>query len=181
MSWETNLVLAVRTLVNDLGSTQQFSDSTIERAIVVGGLMVANEYNFSTDYTFDLSTPDLSPDPTDTDTLDNIANALFILKASCILNINSYQGAISGGTIGIRVKEAESEIDTTGSTKGYDSILKNGPCMSYQNMLHKLTTDKSMGLGQAILTPYSDGTSEYTRAGANGIWNIRNFFDNFWG
>jgi hypothetical protein len=158
-----------RHLIGDLSDTPTYDDSRIQQAVVVAGLISAQEYPFDTEYTFDLDEIDISPDPTNTATLDRSAMALFTLKAACMLNMNSYQSAV--GT-GIRVRDGDSEVDTTGSFKGYKDILEIGPCASYTKLLNKLSQNKSMNAGKAISTPASTDFS--------GFWgreSIADFFD----
>src|SRR4051812_44108982 len=110
MAWEDTLVVMVRNLIGDLGTVPVYSDERIQSAIITSGLIVSQEYIFNVAYIFDLSTPDMTPDPTETDTLDPIAVGLFTLKAACLLNTNSYQTALGGG---IKVRDGDSEVDTT--------------------------------------------------------------------
>src|SRR5688500_10715162 len=126
MAWQDTMVPMVRVLIGDDTDTQRYESSRIEMAIVTAGLIVAQEYPFKTAYTFDLSLPEVLPDPTVI--LDSEAVALFTLKAACLLNLNTYQTAV--GT-GIRVKDGDSEVDTTGALRGYADIMRLGPCASY--------------------------------------------------
>jgi hypothetical protein len=169
MAWETTLTLIVRHLINDI-SASAYTDSRIQQAISVAGLIVAQEFDFNTEYTFDISTPDISPDPTETSTLDTVAMALFSLKAACMLTVNSYQNAI--GT-GIKVRDGDSEVDTTGSFKGYKDILEIGPCSSYQKLLKERTFRASMNRGKAIMSPFTHEDFMLT-----GHSSVSRLFDN---
>jgi hypothetical protein len=175
MAWQDILIPMVRNLIGDLSDTPTYEDERIEQAIVTAGLIVSQEYPFQTTYTFDFSTPDLIPDPTETDTLDNAAVALFSLKAACILSMNSYQLAVGRG---IRVRDGDSEVDTTGSFKGYADIIANGPCASYTKLLLSLSTKRGMNLGKAVVSPSSSG-DQWGNRGYNGIWHIRSFWDSW--
>jgi hypothetical protein len=75
-----------------------------------------------------------------------------------MLNLNSYQNAV--GT-GIRVRDGDSEVDTTSGFKGYKDILDNGPCAAYKKLLEKLRFEKSMNLGRAVTSPASTDFSGY--------------------
>lgn len=167
MAWNTTLVTMVRHLIGDLEITPKYSDARIQMSIVVAGSLAAQDYSFDIDYTFDFDTPNISPDPT----LDKEAMALFSLKAACILNLNNYQTAV--GTA-IKVRDGDSQIDTTGSFGGYRDILTLGPCASYTKLLNTLKQNNSMLAGRAVISP---GTSE--EAISYGRNHIHNFFDYF--
>jgi hypothetical protein len=153
MAWETVLTTMVRNLISDMDEDNQtYTDGRIQECIVVAGLIVAQEYNFSINYTFDIDEVIISPDPTLTATLDTTAMGLFSLKAACILNMSSYQGAV--GT-GIRVRDGTSEIDTTSGFKGWDSIIANGPCATYKALLKTRMFKDSMNRGKAVMGPLS--------------------------
>lgn len=170
--WSTTLTTMVRHLVNDTTETYEFSDDKVKTSIIVAGILVSQEYNFSTSYTFDLSPLDISPDPTVTATYDGPAVALISLKASCMLTMDRYQGAVKDG-IGVSISEGDSSVSTTGQFKGYSDILSKGPCASYQSLLKKLSGEKSMNIGRAVMTPFShtDMLAPYGY--------VRDFFDSF--
>ncbi len=171
-NWKTILTIIVRNLINDTAATT-FTDERIHTAIAVAGLIVAQEYAFDVTYVFDLQAPEITPDPTVAATYDPVASALFSLKAACILNTNAYQSAVGKG---IKVRDGDSEVDTTGSFKGYKDIIEVGPCGSYTKLLKQMTLNKGFGMGRAIFSPVSTGTS-----GGNGIWHIRGFYDSMLG
>ncbi len=152
MSWKTTLTIIVRNLINDTGATQTYTDAKIQQAIVVAGLISAQEYSYSNSYTFDIDNIEITPDPTNSSTLDSVAMALFSLKAACLFNINSYQSAASAG---IRVKDGDSEVDTTSGYGGWKSIIQNGPCLSYKQLLEERRYKRSMLSGKAIMSPFS--------------------------
>jgi hypothetical protein len=165
-NWETVLTTIVRSLINDPdGAT--YSDERVQTSIVVAGLIVAQEAQLDYAYTFDLLVPDIIPDPVEIN--DSVAVALFGLKAACILNTNSYQSAVGKG---IKVRDGDSEVDTTGTFKGYSDIIAIGPCGSYTKLLKQITLNKGFGTGKAVFSPVATGMP-----GPNGIWHIRSLYD----
>ena len=169
MAWQTTLVTMVRHLVNDLGGSNEFDESRIRESIVVAGIIVSQEYSFDHDYTFDLDSVDISPDPVSKN--DNAAVALISLRSACMLDTNKYQSAVKNG---VRIREGDSQIDTTGSFQGYRDILQSGPCGSYKKLLSDLSHKKSMSLGGAVMTPITHIDLSYSNHGADGL---RYFFD----
>jgi hypothetical protein len=176
MAWDLALVNMVRALTGDVADPPAKDDDRIKQAIVVGGTIATQEYPFTTTYTFDLLVPDITPDPTEPATLDNIASALFSLKAACLLTMADYQSAV--GT-GIRVRDGDSEVDTTAGFKGYTDIIKLGPCGAYAKLLESLLWKRGSTQGGAVYSPYSSGDGTWGITSFNGIWHIRSFYDNW--
>lgn len=148
MPLQNTLITITRHLINDLDVDTTYSDSRIQEAIVVAGLIVAQEFSFSTEYTFDLINLDIDPDPVSVP--DNLAVALFTLKAACIIEMNKYQDAVGNS---IRVRDGDTEIDTTTGFRGYKDILDNGPCKTYEKLVKDKTIHQSMGFGGAVMSP----------------------------
>lgn len=176
MAWQDALVPMVRTLIGDDIEPSKFADSRIAQAIVVAGLLVSKDYKLAQDYSFDFSVPDISPDPLSINDTDAIA--LFGLKAACMLNLNSYQAAVSTG---IRVRDGDSEVDTTGGFKGFSDIINLGPCAAYSRLLASLTNSRAMGVGRAVMSPFGGSEAPWGVRGINGVWHIRSFYDSYGG
>lgn len=151
--WQTVMTLMLRHLINDLSATQEFTDNRLQESLVVAGIIVSQQYTFDTSYTFDIEAPDISPDPVTRD--DKAAIALITLKAACIIQTNRYQDAVGSS---IRVKDGDSEIDTTTGFGGHKDLLTLGPCKAYDDILEDLMLEESAlrgGIGKAVVTPYS--------------------------
>ncbi len=162
-------IIIVRTLVNDLGETETFDDERITTTLVVGGLIATQDYQFTTSYSFDLDASTITPDPLVSG--DMVAVALFTLKAACILTLNTLQ---TGTKNAVLIRDGDSEIDLTKSMKGYDIIIKNGPCKTYQDLLIKHQRWQSMSRGKALATPFS-----HESFSLSSRFNVMSFFNNF--
>ena len=147
----SGLITIVRILISDFDTPPIFDDDRISDSIVVGGLISAQEFDYSVEYTFDIGSSTITPDPLNPITADPIAVALFTLKSACILNTSSYQDAV---LTSIRVRDGDSEVDTTTGFRGFRDILELGPCESYNRLLKEKKSLQSMSLGAAIATPF---------------------------
>lgn len=172
MAWDTVLPVMVRHLIDDVNDTQTYNDERVNMSILTAAILATQDYDFPTAYTVDFCAIDISPDPTAEATLDVAAIALFSLKAACILNFNKYQGSLADG---IKVRDGDSEVDTTGAFGGYRDIIILGPCASYDRMLTKLSTLRSMNLGKAVVSPFSHEDLTQGQGGSTA-----GFFDSFW-
>jgi hypothetical protein len=176
-TWQNVMTTMVRHLINDLGATEVFEDSRIQQAIILAGIMASQEYDFSEDYSFDFEGLDITPDPVAEE--DNAAIALITLKTACIMNLNQFQSAVKTG---IKVRDGDSQVDTTGSFGGYSDILKYGPCTAYKNLLDQTSISLSMGRGKAVFSPYSDDVgSTWGVRGNYGNWSNELFFNSLGG
>lgn len=170
--WQTVMTTMVRHLINDVDLPYKYDDQRVMTSIIIAGLQSSLEYSYDSDYVFDIEALDITPDPAASDTYDPVAMALMTLKAACIFDTNRYQGGVSQG---IRVRDGDSEVDTTAGFTGYKDILLLGPCASYQKLLDITGSAKSMKLGRAIMTPIShvDFTGSYAYN------SVERFFNNF--
>lgn len=177
MAWEISLTTLVRNLVNDLGATEEFTDARIEFAIATGAMITINQYTFSNDYVIDLEAPDINPDPTDAATYDALAIALFSLKAACILTLGQMQTAAP--TAGIKVRDGDSEVTTSDGMKGYDLLLKEGPCGMYRTIVADSQFTLNSGRGKAVFGPFGSTESISGDNYGGQYWNARTFFNRF--
>lgn len=151
MSWDTELTVIARVLINDLGDTPTFTDARLQQTIATAALMVAQEIDLGQTYTISVSPSGIiSPDPTLVGTKDDIAVVLFPLKAACIIDQNRLQGAAGNA---IRIRDGDSEIDLSVGFRGFRDILEFGPCNSYKILLRDIETSRAF-IGEGILGPF---------------------------
>lgn len=150
MAWETDYVLMLRVLINDLNTPQKNTDSYLQQVLVCAGIYVQNDIDLTYDYVFDVGASTISPDPLTSQ--DYILQALLPLKAACILNQGSFQTAIGQG---IRVRDGDSMIDTSVSFRGYRDILELGPCASYDKLKFQIQAASVEAAG-FVLSPYRE-------------------------
>lgn len=156
MAWDTDLVLITRILINDLNTPQTNTDSYLQQVVVAAGLLVSNEVSLSFNYTFDISNVTISPDPLANNINDVVAQALFPMKAACIINQGNFQKAIGQG---IKVRDGDSSVDTSVSFRGYRDILELGPCAMYDKLKTKLQASNVNTL-KAVLGPHRESNIE---------------------
>ena len=165
MAWDTELVEMVRVLISDLDTTETFADLRLQQTIATAAVLVAQEVDLGQTYTITVSpSGTLTPDPTVAATRDNVAVALFPLKAACIIDTNKLQDATCTA---IRVRDGDSEIDLRSSFKGYKDILEFGPCKTYEVLKANINANRAF-VGEAILGPFRS---------AEFAINVPRFFD----
>jgi hypothetical protein len=158
MPWQTTLPIMVRYLISDVDSSNyKYSNSRIEKTILVGAQFVSLELDFPNVYTIDIANDTISPDPTDPATKDNSFINLLALKTACII-VGSEMKTEAANAISI--KDGPSAIDLRGVASTL-SVLYKDLCDKYTAMAddYKFTGET----GQAILGPYSPGADFISR------------------
>jgi hypothetical protein len=150
MSWQIEIPIIVRSLINDLSDNPTYSDERIQQLIVVAAQYVVREISLSANYTINIITPDITPDPTLTDNKDQDFIGFVALKSACILDQSSLRTRATMD--GVRAALGPASISVAGSSM-YTTILNQGPCSAYD----KLRIEHQLGnssLLRAILSPF---------------------------
>jgi hypothetical protein len=170
MSWQNTIPIMVRYLINDTdGSNYTYSDSRIEKTVLIGAQFVSLELDFPNTYSIDIENNAISPDPTDAETKDSSFINLAALKTACII-VGSELKTESANAISI--KDGPSAIDLRGVSSALAMLYKD-LCDKYAAMAddYKFTGET----GQAILGPYSPGADFIART-HNDYDNRGNYF-----
>lgn len=165
MAWEPILVEMVRILVDDIGTTQIYSDERIERSCIIGAYQLLQEAEFSVTYTVDILAASISPDPTATSTLDVPFVNLIALKAACLVYLSEMKTASLNA---VKVTDGPSSIDYTKVADHmkhlYDQATKRlEDAIFAYNAGHTVT-------GKAVLSPYSPGSDSIQGIGRYFIY-----------
>ena len=168
MSWQNEMTIIVRHLINDLDSSSYtFTDSRIEESILVSSQLVLHEVDFESSYTVVVDSLTLTPDPTantGSDGKDDGFISLVSLKTGCLLLGSEMKtNALSA----ISLKDGPSAIDTRGIVQGLN-ILYTDLCKKYEDTK---TQYKLNGIvGKAVLGPYSPGSDSIARQRLDNRW-----------
>ena len=150
MSWKTDLVLMVRSIIGDLDKSK-FTDERLKQILVVGAYNVVNDADFTNTYTVNVAEVSISPDPISEKDVD--FNVLTVYKSACIL-IGSEVKTESANAISI--KDGPSAIDLRGVANSLHVLYKD-LCQRYDELLKAYQYNNTL-VGQAILGPYSPGS-----------------------
>lgn len=150
MSWQNEISTITRVWINDLSDSPVYSDERLLQLITVAAKYVKLEVNLDNDYTIDISTTTISPDPTEIN--DENFIGFVSLKAACLLDQSTFR--TKAASEGIRAALGPASLSVGGSLAGYETILNQGPCSLYE----QLKLDYEIGnvaLFKAILGPFS--------------------------
>lgn len=150
MSWKLDLVLMLRSIIGDLDSVK-FTDERLKQILVIGAFNVSNDADFSNEYTIDIGSVSISPDPIEIN--DSDFAILTVYKSACILVGSEVKTEAANS---ISIKDGPSAIDLRGVTQSL-IVLYNDLCKKYNEMLTAYQYNNTL-VGQAILGPYSPGS-----------------------
>lgn len=170
MSWQNELTIITRTLINDLNEPYEFSDERLQQLLVVSGKYVQWDVNLSNSYTFDVINNNISPDPVVT-TKDEIFNSLCPLKAACMLDQSNLR--TKAAFEGIRTSLGSANLSVQGSLQGFLAILDKGPCALYSELTEKYDM-RNVTAWSAILTPFVNNRFDPRYLNAGPFRNVGN-------
>lgn len=156
MATYSSLITSLRYYIGDISSPYSYTDEILNQFIVLASVAVTSEVTvMPVNYTIDLSTSTISPDPTSSDSNRGMAN-LFVLKASVILSMSEARKDLA--KYGVRIKDDLTSYDGTATLKGKQEVMK-----MYVDNYEKAKWEWEMGnkfAGRAVLGPYE--SSDYT-------------------
>lgn len=150
MSWQNEMTIMVRTLINDNMTPYQFSDERIQQTILVAGKYVQFDVVLDHPYTIDVVNGTINPDPTIDG--DEIFIILTSLKAACLVD----QGTLrtKAAMDGVRAVLGPASLSVSGSSTGWEMILKHGPCKLYDDLIEHWDVANASAIA-AVLGPFS--------------------------
>jgi hypothetical protein len=150
MSWQLEIPIIVRSLINDLADNPTYSDERVQQLIVVAAQYVTREINLLNDYTINIVNPDITPDPTLLETKDLDFISFVALKSACFLDQSSLRTRAANEGIKAALGPASLSV---GGNSSYQFLLANGPCKMYED----LRIDYELGntsLLRGVLSPF---------------------------
>lgn len=152
MSWNIEIPLIIRTLINDFGSTPSYSDERLEQVSVVAAQYVQSDVNLDQKYTINIVSPNITPDPTILYPKDDIFINLIALKASCIIDQSALR--TKSALEGIRAALGSASLMISNSNlSGYKIILDQGPCALYRSLVDQWNIGNASAI-RAVFSPF---------------------------
>lgn len=149
MSWQIEIPIIVRTLINDLGDQPVYSDERLLQVIAVAAKYVQFDVVLDHSYNIDVGTPVISPDPTVDN--DSIFIALVCLKAACIIDQSTFR--TKSAMEGIKASLGPASLSVGGQAAAWKTILEMGPCAAYDELTSHWDVKEATAI-RAILSPF---------------------------
>jgi hypothetical protein len=149
MSWNIELPIIVRTLINDLSDNPTYSDERLLQILVVAAKYVQFDVVLDYSYVLNITSPDIIPDPTINN--DSIFISLVCLKAACMVDQSSVR--TKAALEGIRASLGPASLSVGGSLQGLQMILDHGPCAAYDQLTSHWDVKEATAV-RAVLSPF---------------------------
>lgn len=149
MSWQIEIPLIIRTLINDLNDTPVYSDERIQQVVTVAARYVQLDVSIENKYVVNTSLSTITPDPTEIN--DDVFVSLLCLKSACIIDQSTLR--TKAAMDGIKASLGPASLSVVGSLDGIKMLLDKGPCQTYKELTDHWDI-KSAEVAQAILSPF---------------------------
>jgi hypothetical protein len=149
MSWNIEMPIIVRTLINDLSDSPTYSDERILQIIVVAAKYVQFDVVLDHEYVLNIASPNITPDPTVDN--DSIFISLTCLKAACIIDQSALR--TKAALEGIRAALGPAQLSVGGSLAGLKMIIEAGPCAAYDELTSHWDVKEATAI-RAVLSPF---------------------------
>lgn len=149
MSWQNELTIIVRTLINDWEEPYDYSDSRIQQILTVAAKYVQFDINLDYNYNIDVINSNISPDPTTNN--DHIFTSMLCLKTACIIDQGTFR--TKAALEGIRTALGSANLSVAGSLAGWQSIIDHGACGLYDELTSHWDVRNASAFA-AVLSPF---------------------------
>lgn len=151
MSWQAEIPIIVRTLINDLDETNQtYTDERLQQVIVVAAKYVQFDVSLDNKYMINVVNPEINPDPTLDD--DSIFISLVALKSACIVDQSALR--TRAAMEGIKAALGPAQLSVAGNLTGFNLIIDKGPCAAYDELTSHWDVKEATAI-RAILSPFA--------------------------
>jgi hypothetical protein len=151
MSWQAEIPIIVRTLINDLDETNQtYTDERLQQVIVVAAKYVQFDVSLDHKYMINVVNPEINPDPTLDD--DSIFISLVALKSACIVDQSALR--TRAAMEGIKAALGPAQLSVAGNLTGFNLIIDKGPCAAYDELTSHWDVKEATAI-RAILSPFA--------------------------
>ena len=149
MSWQTEIPIIIRTLINDWSDQPVYSDERIIQVITVAAKYVQFDVSLDNQYQVDVGNLTLEPDPTINK--DEIFISLLSLKSACLIDQSNLR--TKAAIEGIRAALGPASLSVGGSLEGIRMVLEYGPCALYEELTSHWDVKDATAI-RAILSPF---------------------------
>jgi hypothetical protein len=147
-TWDCELTLILRGLINDLVVPYTYNDSKLQTLLVISAQLINQDFDFDTTYTINVEQQTISPDPISD--RDDIFINLTCLKAACLVLAAEVKESTSQA---FKVVDGPSQIDFSNGYRAKQDLYK----MFLDDYAQAKIEYKIGNLNniKAILTPYT--------------------------
>ena len=151
-TWQNTGITILRTMLNDSGCNNTYTDKRLEELLITSAYFLPVLVNFATEYSINVETKVITPDPIDSDDGSEFINFM-VLKAACIADEGAFRNAAL--LQGVTARLGPATIQTSAYGTELKELLSKGPCGVFDSLVHKYNFSyDGRGIIRAILSPF---------------------------
>ena len=137
MSWQVEIPIITRTLINDLSDQPMYSDERLLQLITVAAQYVLSDINTKYPYQIDIVNQTITPDPSNPDPANPLSKdtdyiGFVSLKSACLLDQSTLR--TRAAMEGVRASLGPAVIQVAGNIRAYQILIEQGPYNTYQEL-----------------------------------------------
>ena len=148
MAWQDTMVIMLRVIIDDMGSSPTYSDSSLEEILVVSAKLTKKDVDFANDYTIGVTDSTITPDPVSSS--DDAFVNLVTLKAACLVANSEFKTEANNA---ISVRDGSAAIDKRGVAAAKKD-WRDTICSDYERAEKEIKLGNSSA-GASIIGPYN--------------------------
>lgn len=157
-TWLDHTIIPLRVIIGDYKAEPTYTDERLHELMIVAATLVKQEISFTTSYTVSVPLLTITPDPVD----DEDFRIFIVLKAACLADQSTFRAKAL--LEGIRAALGPASLSVAGNLKGFQYLLENGPCKTYQEMKTQYIFGNAAYV-RAILSPFAGNNFDPSRLG----------------
>ncbi len=153
ISWQDQSIPLLRTILSDGGcGNLSYTDTRLEELLLAAAYLNLTLVTFSIDYSIDIISDTISPDPSTSSPIDVTFINFMVLKAACLADEGLFRTkALSAG---IKARCGPAILETMNHIEGFKILLEQGPCRAFEEMLNQYRFSGNADNIKAIMTPF---------------------------
>lgn len=174
INWLDESVIMLRIIIGDVACEPENTDQQLKELLVTAARLTQFELpsKFKNTYAISVRNLTVAPDPLEQDDQDFIT--LATLRGACIAD----QGQFRARALmeGIRVSCGPGSLSVSGNLKGFETLIKEGPCKTYKEAINQYLFG-NRDYVRGILSPFVSNSFQpeslpYFRNSGNGSYRF---------
>lgn len=140
-------------MLNDM-CADTYTDKRLFELLITSARLLPLEISFITNYSINVESETISPDPISTTEDGEEFINFMVLKAVCMADVGNFRAAALLNGISARLGPAAIQTGNYGNL--LKELLKDGPCGMFKELALKYNLDyTSKGIVKAVMTPFA--------------------------
>lgn len=158
-------------MLNDSGCTNTYTDKRLEELLITSAYFLPLQVNFITDYSINVETKTITPDPISNEQDGREFINFMVLKSACLTDESAFRNAAL--LQGVTARLGPATIQTSSYGVELKELLSKGPCGVLDDLIQKYNfTYEGKGIIRAILSPFVGNDYDPNTADVGSYLNL---------